>query len=256
MSRTPSGTYLRRAKLQAPTTLEHINRCKGLPMRHIKDWPDDERPREKLLTRGADKLSDAELLAIFLRTGVAGCSALDLARKLLSTYGSVRGVLDAPRTEFCQQPGVGESKYAQLQAALELSRRHLLEAMQRNDCLNSSALTRRYLRARMRGYSREVFVCLFLDSQNRVIACEELFQGTIDGSVVHPREVVRRALHHNAAALIFAHNHPSGVAEPSQADVNITRRLKEALAVVDIRTLDHLVVGDTEVISLAERGMV
>jgi len=225
-------------------------------MTTIKDWPDDERPREKLLAQGSEQLSDAELLAIFLRTGIAGRSALDLARELLGNFGSVRGVVEASREDFCALPGMGESKYAQLQAALELSRRHLLQGLQRNDCLSSSTLTRRYLRARMRDYSREVFVCLFLDSQNRVIACEELFQGTIDGSVVHPREVVRRALHHNAAALIFAHNHPSGVAEPSQADVNITRRLKDALAVVDIRTLDHLVVGDTEVVSLAERGMV
>lgn len=225
-------------------------------MIRIKDWPDDERPREKLLAQGAEQLSDAELLAIFLRTGTAGRTAIDLARELLNTFGGVRGVLEAPQAEFCARPGMGESKYAQLQAALELTKRNLLQGLQREDCLTSSTLTRRYLRARMRDYSREVFVCLFLDNQHRVIACEELFKGTIDGSVVHPREVVRRALHHNAAALIFAHNHPSGVAEPSQADVNITRRLKEALSVVDIRTLDHLVVGDTEVVSLAERGMV
>ncbi|MDR0780996.1 MAG: DNA repair protein RadC [Pseudomonadales bacterium] len=225
-------------------------------MTSIKHWPDDQRPREKLLAQGAELLSDAELLAIFLRTGVAGCSALDLAHSLLGTFGGVRGVLEATRTKFCAQRGMGDSKYAQLQATLELSRRHMLQGLQRSDCLTSTALTRRYLRTRMRNYPREVFICLFLDSQNRVIACEELFHGTINGSVVHPREVVRRALHHNAAALIFAHNHPSGVAEPSQADINITQRLKEALAMVDIRTLDHMVVGDTEVISLAERGVV
>jgi DNA repair protein RadC len=225
-------------------------------MTSIKHWPDHQRPREKLLAQGAGLLSDAELLAIFLRTGIAGRSALDLARALLGAFGGVRGVLEAPQAEFCAQPGMGASKYAQLQATLELSRRHMLQGLQRVDCLTSTALTRRYLHSRMRDYPREVFMCLFLDCQNRVIACEELFQGTIDGSVVHPREVVRRALHHNAAALIFAHNHPSGVAEPSQADVTITQRLKEALAVVEIRTLDHLVVGDTEVVSLAERGMV
>ncbi|MDR2213747.1 MAG: DNA repair protein RadC [Pseudomonadales bacterium] len=225
-------------------------------MGSIKDWPDDERPREKLLAHGAGLLSDAELLAIFLRTGIVGRSALDLARELLQTFGGVRGVLEATQADFCTQPGMGASKYAQLQAALELSRRHMQQGLQRGDCFASSALTRRYLRSRLRGNPREVFICMFLDSHNRMIACEELFQGTIDGSVVHPREVLRRALHHNAAALIFAHNHPSGIAEPSQADVIITRRLKEVLAAVDIRTLDHLVIGDTEVISLAERGMV
>ena len=221
----------------------------------INHWPSHERPREKLLQHGPESLSDAELLAIFLRSGIVGSSALDLARLLLTTFGGVRGVLEAPQQEFCRQPGMGQSKYVQLQAALELTRRHMLETLQRSDCLTSSALTRHYIRSRMRGYQREVFLCLFLDNQHRVIALEELFQGTIDGSMVHPREVVRRSLHHNAAALIFAHNHPSGVAEPSQADISITRRLKNALALVDIRTLDHLVVGDGEVTSLAERGL-
>ncbi len=221
----------------------------------IPDWPLQERPREKLLQQGAAGLSDAELLAIFLRTGTVGQSALDLARSLLSTFGGVRGVLDATRDAFCNHPGMGDSRYTLLQAALELARRHMLEGLQRSDCLTSSALTRNYIRSRMRAYEREVFLCLFLDNQHRVIAQEELFHGTIDGSMVHPREVVRRSLHHNAAALIFAHNHPSGVAEPSQADISITRRLKNALALVDIRTLDHLVVGDSEVISLAERGL-
>jgi len=222
----------------------------------ISDWPVQERPREKLLQQGAESLSDAELLAIFLRTGTSGNSALDLARGLLTTFGSVRGILEAQREDFCAQPGMGDSKFAQLQAALELTRRHMLETLQRSDCLTSSALTRNYIRSRMRAYTREVFLCLFLDNQHRVIAQEELFHGTIDGSMVHPREVVRRSLHHNAAALIFAHNHPSGVAEPSQADISITRRLKNALALIDIRTLDHLVVGDSEVTSLAERGLI
>lgn len=221
----------------------------------ISDWPAQERPREKLLQQGAESLSDAELLAIFLRTGTVGHSALDLARGLLTSFGGVRGVLEADKEKFCAEPGMGDSKYVQLQAALELTRRHMLETLQRSDCLTSSALTRDYIRSRMRAYEREVFLCLFLDNQHRVIAQEELFYGTIDGSMVHPREVVRRSLHHNAAALIFAHNHPSGVAEPSQADISITRRLKNALALVDIRTLDHLVVGDSEVTSLAERGL-
>jgi len=221
----------------------------------ISDWPISERPREKLMAQGAQSLSDAELLAIFLRTGTSGSSALDLARQLLREFGSVRGILEADREVFCAQPGMGDSKYAQLQAALELTQRHMLQTLQRSDCLTSSALTRTYIRARMRAYTREVFLCLFLDNQHRVIAQEELFYGTIDGSMVHPREVVRRSLHHNAAALIFAHNHPSGVAEPSQADISITRRLKNALSLMDIRTLDHLVVGDGEVTSLAERGL-
>ncbi len=221
----------------------------------IANWPVQERPREKLLQQGPESLTDAELLAIFLRTGTVGQTALDLARGLLVTFGGVRGVLEAGRDAFCAEPGMGDSKYAQLQAALELTRRHMLETLQRGDCLTSSALTRNYIRTRMRAYEREVFLCLFLDNQHRVIAQEELFYGTIDGSMVHPREVVRRSLHHNAAALIFAHNHPSGVAEPSQADISITRRLKNALALVDIRTLDHLVVGDSDVTSLAERGL-
>lgn len=221
----------------------------------ISDWPPAERPREKLLSSGAQSLSDAELLAIFLRTGTASASALDQARQLLSEFGSVRGILEASQADFCAQPGMGSSKYAQLQAALELTQRHMLQTLQRSDCLTSSALTRTYIRARMRAYTREVFLCLFLDNQHRVIAQEELFYGTIDGSMVHPREVVRRSLHHNAAALIFAHNHPSGVAEPSQADISITRKLKNALSLMDIRTLDHLVVGDGDVTSLAERGL-
>ncbi len=221
----------------------------------INQWPTAERPREKLLHQGGDSLSDAELLAIFLRVGVRGQSALDLARSLLTRFGSLRGVVEAGVEEFCAEPGMGESKYVLLQAALQLSQRHLREALKRNDCLTSSLLTRNYLRSRLRHYDREVFLCLFLDNQNRVIATEELFHGTIDGATVHPRIVVDRALYHNAAALIFAHNHPSGVAEPSQADVGITRRLKNALGLIDIRTLDHFVVGDTEVVSLAERGL-
>lgn len=221
----------------------------------ITDWPLAERPREKLLLQGPDSLSDAELLAIFIRTGPPGQSALDSARQLLAAFGSVRGVLDAPRDEFCRQPGMGESRYVVLQAALQLAQRHLQEGLQRSDCLQSSVHTRNYLRTRLRKYDREVFLCLFLDNQNRVIAAEELFFGTIDGATVHPRIVVDRALYHNAAALIFAHNHPSGVAEPSQSDIGITRRLKNALGLIDVRTLDHFVVGDTEVTSLAERGL-
>jgi DNA repair protein RadC len=220
----------------------------------ITDWPAGERPREKLLTRGSQALSDAELLAIFLRTGVQGLSAVDLARELLAKFGGLRPLLQADIHTFCQGHGLGQAKFAQLQAVLEMGRRHLYEAMQRGETLCGPERTREFLAARLRDHPFEVFACVFLDKRHRVIAFEELFRGTIDGASVHPREVVRRALHHNAAALIFAHNHPSGVAEPSRADEHITKRLKDSLALVDIRVLDHFVVGDT-VLSFAERGL-
>ncbi len=220
----------------------------------ITDWPADERPREKLLKRGANALSDAELLAIFLRTGVKGKTAVDLARNLLDEHGSLRSLLAADEKEFCSSQGLGSAKYAQLQAVLEMGRRHLWETITRNDCLTSPDDTRNYLTSRLRERQNEVFACLFLDSKNRIIEYEELFFGTINGASVHPRQVVRSALRHNAAGVILAHNHPSGVAEPSQADRQITRRTQEALALMDIQVLDHLVVGDGEIASLAELG--
>jgi len=220
----------------------------------ITDWPADERPREKLLTRGAAALSDAELLAIFLRTGVPGKTAVDLARDLLARFGGLRPLLQADLEQFCAARGLGQAKYTQLQAVMEMGRRHLSESLARGDALTSPDDTRRYLAARLRDYPFEVFACLFLDNRHRVIAFEELFRGTIDGASVHPREVVRRALTHNAAAVILAHNHPSGVAEPSRSDEAITRRLRDALALVDIRVLDHVVVGDA-LVSFAERGL-
>lgn len=221
----------------------------------ISDWPAGERPREKLLSRGAGSLSDAELLAIFLRTGCAGASAVDLARSLIREFGGLRGIMGASRQAFCARPGLGGSKYAQLQAVNELAQRCLREKLLREDAFTSSGVTRQFVQARLANLGREVFLCLFLDNQHRLIAQEELFLGTIDGASVHPREVVKRALFHNAAALIFAHNHPSGVCEPSQADIHITRRLKNLLAEVDIRALDHLIVGDGEVNSMAEQGL-
>jgi len=221
----------------------------------ITDWPCAERPREKLLARGPGALSDAELLAIFLRTGIPGKTAVDLARELLGTHGGLRRLLEADRNRFCAAPGLGVAKFVQLQACLEMARRHLHEALTRGDALHSPEDTRRYLTARLRSRSREVFACLFLDTRHRVIRYEELFQGTIDGAAVHPREVVKRALAHNAAAVIVAHNHPSGVAEPSRADRHLTDRLRDALALVDVRVLDHLVVGDGEIVSFAERGL-
>ena len=221
----------------------------------ISDWPAYERPREKLLARGAGALSDAELLAIFLRTGVKGKTAVDLARELLAEYGGLRPLLAAEQQAFCGSQGLGVAKYSQLQAVLEIARRHLLEDLQRRDTLSSPQQTRAYLQLRLSDRSREVFACLFLDTRHRVIAYEELFQGTIDGASVHPREVVKRAIVHNAAALILAHNHPSGVAEPSQADQRITSRLRDALALVDVRVLDHIVIGAAEMTSLAELGL-
>ncbi len=222
----------------------------------IAQWPAPERPREKLLNLGPGALSDAELLAIFLRIGVAGKSAVDLARELLNQYGGLRPLLEASQQEFCAGLGLGAAKYAQLQAVLEMARRHLSASMQAGDLLTSPQLVRDYLRAQLRHRQREVFAVLFLDSQNRLIAYEEIFQGTIDGASVYPREVVKQALARNAAAVIFAHNHPSGVAEPSQADRRITQRLQDALALVDVRVLDHLVVGEGEPVSFAERGWI
>lgn len=217
----------------------------------IRDWPEAERPREKLLARGAEALSDAELLAIFLRTGVAGKTAVDLARELIAEFGGLRSLLQAERKAFCRAAGLGDAKFTQLQAVLEMGRRHLAESLARGEAFTSVEITQRFLAAHLRDYPHEVFAVLFLDTRHRMLAFEKLFHGTIDGASVHPREVVRRALHHNAAALILAHNHPSGVAEPSPADIAITRRLKTALELVDVRLLDHVIVGDGEQHSLA-----
>ncbi|MGH8363398.1 MAG: RadC family protein [Gammaproteobacteria bacterium] len=221
----------------------------------INTWPQAERPREKLLQRGPHALSDAELLAILLRTGARGKTAVDLARELLSGFDGLRGLFAAEQTRLCAASGLGPAKYAQLQAALEMARRHLGECLQRGAPLADPAATRRYLIAQLRDRAHEVFCCLYLDNRHRVIAFEELFQGTLDGASVHPREVLRKVLAHNAAAVIFAHNHPSGVAEPSDADRRLTQRLKESLALVDVRVLDHFVIGDGEAASFAERGL-
>ncbi len=221
----------------------------------ITDWPEDERPREKLLLQGAGALSDAELLAIFLRTGVKGKTALDLARELLTEFNGLRGLMEADQQGFCRGKGLGTAKYVQLQAVLELSRRYLQCGLERGDAMTNPQDTANYLAAELRAHTQEVFACLFLDNRHRVISFDQMFYGTIDGASVHPREVVRRALKHNAAAVILAHNHPSGVAEPSQADISITSRLREALALIDVRVLDHFIVGDGPPISLAERGL-
>jgi len=222
----------------------------------INNWPEGERPREKLLQRGAFSLSDAELLAIFLRTGVRGKSAVDLARELVARFGSLTGLFAASQEEFCAIHGMGQAKYVQLQAVLEMARRALHEDMQAGDALNSPGAVRDYLQLLLRGREQEVFMVIFLDAQHRVIASEELFHGTLTQTSVYPREVVKRALYHNAAAVIFAHNHPSGVAEPSQSDRLLTDALKQALALVDVRVLDHFIVAGAGCLSFAERGMV
>lgn len=221
----------------------------------IHEWPETERPRERLLQLGAAALSDAELLAIFLRVGIKGSSAVDLARALLQQFGGLRGLLSANAEQLCRARGMGLAKYAQLHATLELARRHLAETLPERDLLSDPELVRRYLQSQLRGLPKEVFLGLFLDSQNRLIAKEELAQGSLREAQVHPREVVKRALFHNAAALVVAHNHPSGLAEPSRADTLFTSQLKAALALIDVRLLDHFVVGEGPPVSLAERGL-
>jgi len=221
----------------------------------IRNWPAGERPREKLLLQGPHALSEAELLAILIRTGTHGRSALDVARNLLMQFGSLRSLLTADKDELCGAPGLGPARYAALQASLELARRHYQQLMTSGSALSSPRATRDFLQMRLRDLPHEVFCVVYLDSRNRVLGFQELFRGTIDGASVHPREVVKEALSRNAAAVILAHNHPSGIAEPSQADELITRRLKEALALVDIRVLDHFVVGDGVCESFAERGL-
>jgi DNA repair protein RadC len=221
----------------------------------IKDWPESERPRERLLQQGPGPLSDAELLAIFLRTGVAGRSALDLARDLIERFKGLPGLLAARQDEVAQVKGLGPAKYAQLQAVLELARRAIGAGLQRDAVLNSPDRVRQFLQLQLAGREHEVFVVLYLDAQNRLLRSEELFRGTLSQTSVHPREVVKQALRFNAASVILAHNHPSGVAEPSRADELLTRALRDALALVDVRVHDHLIVAGPAAVSLAERGL-
>lgn len=218
--------------------------------------PKESMPREKLLSHGPHSLTDAELLAIFLRTGTQGMNVLALSDHLIKEFGSLRSLFSADLDEFCRHKGLGVAKFVQLQATLEMTQRYLAETLKRGEALTSPEQTKLYLSGLLRDKQREEFYVLFLDNQHRVICGEPLFQGTIDAASVYPREVVKRALEHNAAALILAHNHPSGVAEPSQSDRRITRRIIDALALVDIRVLDHFVVGDGEIVSFAERGWI
>ncbi len=223
----------------------------------ITDWPESERPRERLLKHGASALSDAELLAIFLRVGVRGASAVDLARTLLGHFGSLNRLFAARVAEFAEIPGMGSAKYSQLQAVVELARRALREEMAAGDALSSPRAVRDWLSLTLGGLPHEVFMVLLLDAQNRLIAAEELFRGTLTQTSVHPREVVKLALAHNAAGALLAHNHPSGVAEPSRADEVLTQALRQALALVDVKLLDHFIIaGAAEPLSFAERGLI
>ncbi|AAM38752.1 DNA repair protein RadC [Xanthomonas citri pv. citri] len=221
---------------------------------HIHDWPTHERPREKLLARGATALSDAELLAILVGSGLRGQDAVQTARDLLHRHGPLRLLLDRPAKALTRLPGLGPASACKFAAAMELAQRHLMSALERGEALSDPPSVGRYFSQRLRARAYEVFAVLFLDNRHRAIAFEELFTGTIDGADIHPREVVRRALLHNAAAVIVGHNHPSGNPEPSEADRAVTKRLLDSLELVDIRLLDHFVIGDGRPVSFAERG--
>lgn len=222
----------------------------------ITDWPAQERPREKLLRAGVSALSDAELLAIFLRVGITGKTAVDLARDLLQHFKSLNGVFLADVQAMCAVPGMGVSKYCQLQAVLEMSKRALGETLQQTDSFSSPTQVKHYLQLQLSQLQREVFGIMFLDAQNRLIAYETLFEGSLMQTSVYPREVVKRALALNAAALIFSHNHPGGSATPSKADEQLTQSLKDALSLVDIKVLDHIIVAGQESFSFSERGLI
>lgn len=221
----------------------------------IADWPTNERPREKLLSLGSHLLSDAELLAIFLRTGRRGHSAVDLARELLTEFGSLHALCAADRRRVCAVPGLGAAKFAQLQAGLELARRALKDQLSARDALGSPREVRDFLRMTLQHLEYEAFLGIFLDTRNRVIASEELARGSLLSASVYAREVVKRALAHNAAAVIFAHNHPTGIAEPSAADKSLTAALTQALALVDVKVLDHFIVAGDAIIGFKERGL-
>lgn len=221
---------------------------------HIHDWPASERPREKLLARGVGALSDAELVALVFGSGNRHASAVELARRLLATTGGLRGLLDRPPAELLRLPGLGPARAGALAALVELGTRHLASQLDRGEALTDPDRAGEYFARRLRARDHEVFACLYLDTRHRTLGFDEMFRGTLDGAEVHPREVVRQALARNAAALIVGHNHPSGHPEPSAADRALTARLKQALALVDIRLLDHFVIGDGAPTSMARRG--
>jgi DNA repair protein RadC len=220
----------------------------------IADWPESERPRERLVALGPGALSDAELVAVLLRTGVRGKSAVDLARELIERSQGLAGLLGQVGGK-ARLKGLGTAKRAQFAAAIELAKRSLVEEAKTRSALTSPGAVRDYLRLALAARPHEVFVCIWLDAQHRVVACEEAFRGTLTQTSVYPREIVKSALAANAAAVIFAHNHPSGVAQPSQADELLTRNLREALALVEVKVLDHFIVAGNQAISFAERGL-
>jgi DNA repair protein RadC len=220
----------------------------------ISDWPESERPRERLLARGAASLSDAELVAVLLRTGIPGKSAVDLAREMIGSFGGLTGLL-AAGPALNRVKGLGAAKSAQFVAAIELARRSIDERLKQGAALTSPGAVRDYLRLSLASREHEVFVCIWVDAQHKVIAIDEAFRGTLTQTSVYPREIVKAALKANAAAVIFAHNHPSGVAQPSQSDELLTRNLKEALGLVDVKVLDHFIVAGNQAISFAERGL-
>ncbi len=225
-------------------------------MTRLSNWPSADRPREKLLARGADSLSDSELLAIFLRTGLPGKNVIELARDIIQHFGNLKNLFSADQKTFCEIKGLGEAKFVQLQACLEMSQRYLAEEIALGDAMTSPNQVKSYVQSRLVCRPNEVFAALFLDNQHRVIAYEELFFGTINASTVHPRVLVQKAIRVNAAAVIITHNHPSGIAEPSLADIDITLTLKQALNLIDVRLLDHLIVASHQVISMAEMGKI
>lgn len=220
----------------------------------IKKWPKSERPREKLLQLGPDSMTNAELIALFIGSGINGRDAVQIARDAFNRFKSLRGLMHASKEEFMSVPGLGEARYVLFRAAMELSKRELCERVEHQDTMMHPDLVRRYLKSHFRGLQKEVFAVMFLDTRNRVLKFEKMFFGTIDGAAVYPREVVKRCLKYNAAAVILAHNHPSGVSEPSQSDILITQKLKSALKLIDVRVLDHCIIGDSEVQSMAELG--
>lgn len=219
------------------------------------DWPETERPREKLLAQGESALSDAEMLAILLRTGVKGKTALDLSRELLTYFGGLRQIMEASLEEFCKAPGLGIAKYVQFQAAKALASRYLQETITRTHAMENPDDVQRYLIAKLRSYPYEVFSCLFLDNRHRFISFKELFYGSINEATVYPRELIRQIYQTNAAAIILAHNHPSGVAKPSEADKRITKEIKTLLSSIDVRLLDHIIVGEGQITSFAHQGL-
>lgn len=221
----------------------------------ITEWPAHTRPREKLIEQGPSALSDSELLAIFLRTGTAGKSAFELANSLLTEFGSLSALLATDKNTFCQNKGLGEAKFAQLQAVLELANRAYAEPLKKSHCFNNAEQTKRFVLSKLRQQPREVFAVLLLDAQHQLIRYEEVFKGTVNSAPVYPRELVKLALSNNAAAIILAHNHPSGVAEPSQADQFTTQKIVEAMALIEVRVLDHFIVGANNCVSFAQLGI-